>query len=378
MTAEEKYVIHLLRTGIGIESDYELEPVSTTKLVSIIASNGVMLTVYHYLPESIKEILRNSYYVLARQHILQEYEGERILNELSAAGLNCIALKGWELRKLYPESSIRQMTDLDILVKPYDYDRIMQVMTGLNYKRRSLSGNEGSWKHDDFVKNVVLIEMHKRLTDDSDMIQAWENEMWSRAVRVRDNVFEMEPEDYYVFHFVHLHKDFLNGSLGLRRIADTWLLDRRGGVNMQTVRSILESFGMWTFHERMIKLAKATMGETEMDEGSEFLLSHAFTHGIYGSETSYKAGRIAAMGNTLKGGKRRSALAAVFLPYSRMKAQFPILKKCPILLPYCWLKRIVRFLNGNLKEKKKMLDYSEIGTDEFNEMKKFFEYGGVR
>jgi hypothetical protein len=315
---------------------------------------------------------------LARQHILQEYEGERILNELSAAGLNCIALKGWELRKLYPESSIRQMTDLDILVKPYDYDRIMQVMTGLNYKRRSLSGNEGSWKHDDFVKNVVLIEMHKRLTDDSDMIQAWENEMWSRAVRVRDNVFEMAPEDYYVFHFVHLHKDFLNGSLGLRRIADTWLLDRRGGVNMQTVRSILESFGMWTFHERMIKLAKATMGETEMDEGSEFLLSHAFTHGIYGSETSYKAGRIAAMGNTLKGGKLRSALAAVFLPYSRMKAQFPILKKCPILLPYCWLKRIVRFLNGNLKEKKKMLDYSEIGTDEFNEMKKFFEYGGVR
>lgn len=378
MTAEEKYVIHLLRTGIGIESDYELEPISTTKLVSIIASNGVMLTVYHYLPESIKEILRNSYYVLARQHILQEYEGERILNELSAAGLNCIALKGWELRKLYPESSIRQMTDLDILVKPYDYERIMQVMTGLNYKRRSLSGNEGSWKHDDFVKNVVLIEMHKRLTDDSDMIQAWENEMWSRAVRVRDNVFEMAPEDYYVFHFVHLHKDFLNGSLGLRRIADTWLLDHRGGVNMQTVRSILESFGMWTFHERMIKLAKATMGETEMDEGSEFLLSHAFTHGIYGSETSYKAGRIAAMGNTLKGGKRRSALAAVFLPYSRMKAQFPILKKCPILLPYCWLKRIVRFLNGNLKEKKKMLDYSEIGTDEFNEMKKFFEYGGVR
>jgi hypothetical protein len=147
---------------------------------------------------------------------------------------------------------------------------------------------------------------------------------------------------------------------------------------MEAVSDRLKSFGMLSFHERMVKLAKATMGDEPMDSDSEVLLAHAFQHGIYGSSKSYKAGRIVAMGDSLGSGKIKSTLAAIFLPYNRMKAQFPDLQHRPFLLPYYWIKRIIHYLKGNLKKRKRMLDYSEISTSDYLEMKRFFESGGVR
>jgi len=96
---------------------------------------------------------------------------------------------------------------------------------------------------------------------------------------------------------------------------------------MKQVQQWLEKFGMWKFHGRMVKLSRVTMGDEAIDTDSEVLLIHAFTHGIYGSGKSYKAGRIVSMGGNLKTGKLKSKLAAVFLPYKRMKVQFPILEK---------------------------------------------------
>ena len=100
--------------------------------------------------------------------VLENVEGNLVLERLGGAGLQCIALKGWEMRKLYPDRIMRQMADLDILVRPYEFKQIKTVMEGLGYT----SDGESSWKHDSFRKGEVHIEMHKRLTDDSGVIQS--------------------------------------------------------------------------------------------------------------------------------------------------------------------------------------------------------------
>jgi len=372
LTADQQYILQLLRESLRNEKGEGLSYTDDHLVASTITRNGILLTVYGKLPTDLETQLKGFYNVSIKQSIVQDYMGERVLHALSDAGLSCIALKGWELRKLYPEPSMRQMADLDILVKPYNFATVKAAMEKLGFS----SGIESSWKHDSFFKKDVHVEVHKRLTDDSNVIQAWERGLWNRAIVVEENIYKMSPEDYYIFHFVHLHKDFMNGSLGLRRIADTWLL-RKQPVDMDMVKNYLQSFGMWKFHERMVKLSNVTMGDEPMDEDSEVLLTHAFTHGIYGSGKSYKAGRIAAMGRSLTTGKLKSRLEAVFLPYKRMKAQFPALEKWPILLPYYWSKRISRFLKGNKKKYRRMLNYSDISEEEYNEMKRFFEAGGV-
>ena len=373
LTTDQQYVLSLLRRALNAGGTEDLPYEDSLYVAKIVESNGILLTVYNQLPEDVKNRFHKVYLAAIKQAVVQEHEGENILRALSDAGINCIGLKGWELRKLYPSTTMRQMADLDILVRQYDYDKIRGIMTCLDFS----AGTESNWKHDGYKKKEVHVEMHKRLTDDSDVIQAWEKTIWDRVSVVDANICKMSPEDYYIFHFVHLHKDFMNGSLGLRRIADTWLLQQHP-VDISFVQEILGSFGMWKFHEKMVKLSRAAMGDEPVDEDSEILLTHAFTHGIYGSGKSYKVGRIVSMGDDLKSGKFKSKFAAVFLPYKRMKAQYPKLGKYPFLLPYYWVKRIARYSKRGLKKNRSRLDYSDISEADYLEMERFFIAGGVK
>ena len=75
-------------------------------------------------------------------------------------------------------------------------------------------------------------------------------------------------------------------------------------------------------------------------------------------------------------GKIRSFIVAVFLPIDRMRAQFPKLRKYPILLPFYWIVRILRLSRKGKKFKNK-LDYSDISQSDYEEMKRFFAASGL-
>lgn len=380
LTNDQEYIICLIRRAFRMDGGKQIcqiENISEVK--NMVLRNGLLPSVYPTIKADeiagdLKRLLESDYYALISQSVCQDLEGGEVLNELNAFGFDCIALKGWELRNLYPNPYMRQMVDVDILVRPYDFKRIKDIMQQLGF-----SGDaESSWKHDNFKKQNIKIEIHKRLTDDSGVIMQWEERMWERAISNSGHIFKMTPEDFYIFHFVHLYKDFLNGSLGLRRIIDTWLLQKQS-IDMLFVNNTLKNMRMDLFHDRICKLSRVLMGDEMMDENSEILLSHSFLNGVYGTSKSYKTGRITAMsrGQGMTSGKLKSWLAAVFLPYSRMKAQFPVLKKWPILLPYYWLVRINRFLHSNLSKSKQKLDYSRVSEDDYQEMIRFFNAGGV-
>lgn len=387
LPSNQQYVLALVRESLGIPTEYPTS-VDPYDIVKIILHNRILLTVYPALKaqasrqdsnveNTAAKLLRYLHsYMLPDigRTTLQDYEGNRILEALSGAGLDCIPLKGWELRNYYPERIMRHMCDLDILVRPYEYSKIRDIMEGLGFS----ASHESSWKHDNFTKDVVLVEMHKRLTDDSSIIGQWENSVWDRALRHNGNIFRMSNDDYYIFHFLHLKKDFANGSLILKRIIDTWLL-RNSVDDRDSVNSLLESFGMSLFHERMVRLAGVCMGEYEMDDDSRVMLDYAMNYSIKNSSETYKLGRIASMsgGKSMWLGKLKSFTAAIFLPFHRMKAHYPLLKKVPILLPYFWMKRIFSLLSGNTQKYRQMLDYSDIDKSDYETAKRFLRAGGI-
>jgi hypothetical protein len=59
-----------------------------------------------------------------------------------------------------------------------------------------------------------------------------------------------------------------------------------------------------------------------------------------------------------------------------MKAQFPVLNKWPVLLPFCWLKRIFSLMRY-AKENASKLDYRNVQQKDYDEMKEFFRAGGI-
>jgi len=79
--------------------------------------------------------------------------------------------------------------------------------------------NTGICKQNDtFRKGSVSVETHKRLTETGDpVLLEWEKGLLERAV---DGI-RLSDEDFYIHHIIHMHHDFGNGSLGLRRVTDT-------------------------------------------------------------------------------------------------------------------------------------------------------------
>ena len=380
LTSEQQYVIRLLRHalvgGALLKPETGLDAAAVTSYVS---RGGILLTVWPSLkvwPEA-SGLLETNYYASVSQVVNQAREGQLVMRSLVEAGFRFVPLKGWYIRDLYPRTSMRQMTDVDLLVEDYDYNTICSVMGQLGFTPEN--DGESYEKHDVFHKGIVTMEVHRRLTDDSGPIRNWESRMWERVTQEPGGMLRMSPEDVYIHHFVHMRHDFVNGWFGLRRIVDTWLLQRDcGGLDVGYVNGVLESLDTARFRDRMCWLARVVMGEEPMDDKAELLIRYAFDCGIYGSAISHKAGRIAQMskGNSTLG-KISSVTAAVFLPWGRMKAQFPELERWPVLLPVCWAKRIVRYLRkGDFSRWRVMLDYRGVTGEDVEKMRRVIEAGG--
>ena len=349
-------------------------------IVRIVCSQGISLSVYPSLANhegalfrNIEQKLQSRYYIDLSQTIQQQYEGEAVLSALESAKLDHIALKGWVMKRLYPSPEFRNMADLDILVRNHSFTSISDVMNYIGYTSPK---TESAWMHDSFTKDSINVEMHKRLTDDSGVIQAWEQRMWAHTGLAEGTSHEymMAWEDYFIFHMVHMHKDFKDGHLGLRRLFDMWLLLDRFETHMNS--RYLES--MWEFVNRMKTLAYACFETHEFNADSETLLDFAITSGIYGTGKTYRVSRMLRGGaSTSTTGKIYSLITSVFLPFSRMKAQYPILKKYPFILPLMWTKRVLHYLKDAKKWAPK-LNYNNVSDDDFRHMQKVFKAGGLK
>lgn len=136
LSNDQLYVLNLLRESLGLPFE-DTKPENIKYISSVIRRSGIVLTVYMTIKargqhaEALEKDLRAYYYATLKQSANQEYEGENILKALSEAGLNCIGLKGWELRNFYPKKYMRQMADLDILVRPYQLVSFGKMFTPL-------------------------------------------------------------------------------------------------------------------------------------------------------------------------------------------------------------------------------------------------------
>lgn len=386
LSIETKYVIELLKSGITTSYDVKFPEEADSLTVSrIIQSNGILATVYPLLENSsfpqtkfIASRLSKKFYASLRQSLLFDAEGKQIEKTFDVDSIDYIMLKGWVLRNLYPNATMRSMSDIDILIKDYDYKKLKLTMGRLGFE----AWPETSWMHDIFKKETVEVETHKRLTDDSGYVQQWEKQIWSRAIKIPNTShgWKMSDEDFYIYHLLHLYKDFKYGYLILRRIADTWLfINRFSNLDEEYLNKELSNMGLVLFRSRIEQLARVCFDDVIADDNSVVLIKHAVNTCKYVKGKAYKTARIVTMSGksrSLGSGKRHSFIYAIFMPFGRMKVHFPKLEKYPVLLPYYWLVRIFQHI-GKLSFYSNKLNYKNISENDYQEMKAFLIAGGV-
>jgi hypothetical protein len=76
------------------------------------------------------ESLRQGYYTQALQSALQEWEVEHVFALLRSAGVEPILLKGRAAAELYPERGLRPPGDIDLCVRPEQYEAARAMLWG--------------------------------------------------------------------------------------------------------------------------------------------------------------------------------------------------------------------------------------------------------
>ncbi len=263
--------------------------------------------------------------------------------------IDYMLLKGSSLKKNYPSSELRLMGDVDILIKEIQYQKIRQILSDNGFKEGKQTDHELMWKS----QNGMLIELHKRLIPsyNDDYYEYYKNP-WLHAIAGENHEFYMSPEDEYIYIFTHLTKHYRDGGIGLRHIIDIWVYElKHPNLDWKYLNSELDKLGLRKFNENIRDAIHVWFdGEKETDM-SEYITKRIIESGSYGIKEMHdmaNASRQSARYSSVHSAKAASIFKLIFLPYSSMKKQYPVLKKCPFLLPIMW---VIRWIDA-LKNKK--------------------------
>ena len=123
-------------------------------------------------------------------------------------------------------------------------------------------------------------------------------------------------------------------------------------VDLEYIRTELGTLGLDDFYKNIIKILKNWFGNEQSDEITDFLTEKVFTCGVYGLRGNWVLSDGLKISKKHKNAKLHKFFSVVFPSFSGMKTLYPILKKLPFLLPFCWVIRWFKVLftkNKNIK-----------------------------
>ena len=153
---------------------------------------------------------------------------------------------------------------------------------------------------------------------------------------------------------------------------DMWLLMRDLEVDMQKLSDLLEAAQLKKFGESALHLSSVLFGEAEHTEITLDMINYILGAGVYGTlENKVAMSR-------REGGKLSYIMRRFFPTMKTMKNLYPVLKKYPILYPFCtiirWLKIIFKHNKRRvLNEIKYNANLSSDKQERMNNLRKSLE-----
>ena len=276
----------------------------------------------------------------------QEYECERLCRELSDAGIRNMPLKGSLICKLYPAPEMREMCDLDILVKPEDLERVHNMMLADGYSY--IEDHTTSHNREYHKLPYLNVEVHNYLMPRENPMFSYYENYWDR-VATEDNSLtcRMPWVDCYIFMIAHAYKHFFRVGTGVRSILDIYVMSEQLGdvLDRGLIDSEFEKLGILDFARGFERLAACWFAEERTDVPKELQHYHyrVLESSTYGDNSLIsKALKLMQDGRTFEAAKRNMAFTKVFPSYAYMKSKFPSLKYVPFLLPIYWVIRWIK------------------------------------
>ena len=213
-------------------------------------------------------------------------ELDKILDSFEKNQIKNIVLKGFELKKLYPKSDMRFMSDIDILISKKDAEKVSLIMTELGYKIISY----GKEKDDVYFKDPIMnVEIHNALFD----VQYKEYNSLFKTLDKMENIipktkyqYNFSDEDFFLFLFVHTVKHYLSYGIGIRVVMDIYiyLKAKEKTLNWEYINDSLNKLKLYDFFEVFNHFIKVWFEDEKENEIDIEIGKYIFRSGTYGNE----------------------------------------------------------------------------------------------
>lgn len=292
-----------------------------------------------------------SYSELVRT-IAVDYDRAQILAEFEAQGIDYMFLKGLVLRTYYPKTSMRQMSDNDILYDAGKRDAVIKIMKKMRYNLEACCENS-----DDFHKSPYFtFEFHRTLFFEEGDFNPRFDQLWTRAKQDAEHPhqYHMDVSDNYIYSVAHMYKHFSTNGCGVRFLADIYLLYKKEEERLDKayIDSELARIGIADFAKKSLQLALDLFDGRELDADEIAFLTVFMQGGVYGDSalTLVRNFQIEQQGAvSVQSAKRKYLWHRLFPSRKTMTANFKELEEHPYLLWACYIRRLFRLLTKRQK-----------------------------
>lgn len=300
-----------------------------------------------------------------------------VFNEVSSAfdseSIQYIPLKGMVIRDCYPQPWMRTSRDIDILVRKEDLNSAVNLICE---KCKCTVFNSG--EHDVTLKSAdgIFVEIHFSLLGNkkSPLYSEILEKVWETAKHIEGCRYSLDEKTAYYYHILHMAKHFRIGGCGLRPFLDLWLIDKQRLFADNEVLPLLEKSNLLLFYNNAEKLSKVWFDSESHDETTLAMQEFIIEGGSFGSAKT----RIASQQHN-SGGKLQYIISRLFIPTKELKTEYPVLRKCIVLLPFFIIYRWLSLLFGKKKylRKTQLKNANNVSQEHINDINLLFERVGL-
>lgn len=276
------------------------------------------------------------------RYMQQNHEYARTCAVLEEAKIPFIPLKGSVLRDYYPEAWMRTSCDADILVKEEILDSAVTLLTEkLGYKAGSKSDHDVSL----YAASGIHLELHYDTIQERYEVNGCREvlaDIWNHAAPKEQGKHHLwlSDEMFYFYHMAHMAKHFAVGGCGVRAFLDIWVMNHKMSFDKEKRYALLKEGGLLQFAKAAESVSEVWFSGAAPTDMDVAVSNYILRASLYGD----KANR-AALGQAKNGGKLKYLLTQrVFMPYSYLKDEYPVLKKHKWLTPWYQVVRWFRML----------------------------------
>lgn len=381
---EQNYIIELLKCAITNTTPSTPDESLDWDVVFNYAKIHRIVPVLYFsiqkLPEDIKSNISNleQYELAYKSNLVDDANRENeivIITKLLASNdVDYILLKGSVAKHFYPDTSMRMMSDVDILYRNADSKDIKGLLGGNGYTQTKSTPKDAMYLSSN---KLVKVEMQQSLLDDgfTDWLKYLDT-IWDRCIKKTDNEYTMTPEDFYIYHIVHMAKHFINGGIGLRHVLDTWVIKNHyQDLDSVYTEKVFKELSLNKFENKVTDLCEYWFEDSiPLDKKSiELLSEYIFENGAFGSITQQSTNEIAKNSST--------GIKEKVFPSKKTMANYygDVITNYPITIPFYWIRlTFERLFKNHDKTKNRIKTISNISEAQKEKTKELFEICGLK